>query len=402
MSKEIIAEAREFYKKSMKSNEVSHIWHKNLDALTLFIEQAETAEELEEFLAGTDFYAIRPSSPEIETRMLTWYKEQLAREGWTDSFSPENPNTARMLMYCLHIKAALQPKTIVELGGGNGQFALMANTFGCHTHIDIDLPESLYMAYVNVRNKMPKARCLWLVEGENTNFNRYEWDFIFCPVGMESVLQGDHFDIFVNTASLGELSNGLIEYWMDFVQNRLKVDYLYTVNRFLNTVRREDIYDPKTYSGKRLNENKASVLFDDKWDILHWELDPAMCRCPFEDSRIARYVEIIAKRQFTKVAYAHDLEYLKAQDWWRFRNDDYIGSNLSNQLNHDLTPAGPLYKLWDEIRLSPTQEAIRMMLIYLRFIGKPGLAFEEEFFYHDLYKKLYEDKEAFFHKGVLC
>jgi len=44
------------------------------------------------------------------------------------------------------------------------------------------------------------------------------------------------FDVFLNTASLGEMRNQEIRHWMRFVQERLDVRYWYSLNRYLNVI----------------------------------------------------------------------------------------------------------------------------------------------------------------------
>jgi len=80
----------------------------------------------------------------------------------------------------------------------------------------------------------PDARMVFLSDLEETRSIRpSDYDFVFVPTCYADVLDVSGADMFVNTASLGEMRNETIRYWMDFVQHRTPVKHLFTQNRFL-------------------------------------------------------------------------------------------------------------------------------------------------------------------------
>lgn len=384
----IISEARELYAQTAKdpAYKKSQIWNDqsgNHHDLLRIINTCETPEEVIEELRKTDMYAIRIHDQRTLELMMEWHKRNIFY-GFSVKGLLTTPNLYKMAAYCESIFAHCgQPKTIVELGGGNGQFSYISkHALGMSLHVDIDIPESLYMAYVCTRHRFPEAKCQWLKNSlyERTN----DPDFIFVPVGLEYILNDMEFDLFVNTASMGELPNEKIRYWMDFVQNRINVRHFYGFNRFLNTIHGNEV---QGFSAGRKTENEASVLFDDQWEVLKWEVEPLKARCPYEDPKIARYLEIIlARTDHPQICMDHEIGDLKMEDWWRYGNVDSLGTHRSNQLVNDFTMSGTLFKLWNMIRLG-NKEAIPMILKYFEHIGRAGLQFEEEYFYRNLLNK---------------
>src|ERR1035441_7518746 len=91
------------------------------------------------------------------------------------------------------------------------------------------------------------------------------YDFVFVPSCYAEQIDVGGSELFVNTASLGEMRNETIRYWMDFIQRRTAVKHLFTQNRFLNTI------DPFQHAW-RWEENEASVHYDASWAVLKWDL----------------------------------------------------------------------------------------------------------------------------------
>lgn len=385
---QIIKEARELYRNTKKDEhlELSHIWNKdssNHSILLNIIFNAPTPEEVITELLKTDLYAITISNTRIFRLMEEWHRRVLAIDGEEQAITP---NQYKMFHYALTINRHV-PRTdiVLELGGGYGQFAALSRgILKTKTHIDIDIPESLFMAYVATRAKYPEAKCLWIT-GPISQIELEKCDFIFCPTIHAEFFWGMSFDLFVNTASMGEMSNSTIRYWMDLIQNKINVRYFYGMNRFLNTVKNDGLY---IQSSSRTNENLASISFDGNWKVLSWELEPLINRCPWEDTRIARYLEILLERIPYGDSCQETIEDIKLQDWWRLRTKDSCGTMLNNQLSHDLTKQGTLFQLWNYIRLNPSQGLIDMMLYYLKNLRKESVIFEEEFFYLELRRTL--------------
>lgn len=391
MTDQIILDARKHLQETIKDPhyKLSHIWKgdsENQSNLTKLINNVNNPKVLWEELSRTDMYAIRIGDENLFHLMMDWHQKMLRDMGWKE-LCPITPNLCKMMMYCLRMKEngiELSESTVIELGGGNGQLALMMKHFGMQHYIDIDIPESLYMAYVCNRYNFPNLIHLWINEDTGI-YDILNSDFVYCPVYLARKLEETHFYLFVNTASMGEMPNETIRYWMNFVQNKIHVKYFYGLNRFLNTIQAKN---KNPYSLFREQENEASVLFDKYWKIMNWEVEPAQCRCPYEDPKIARYLEVIAQRVETPIIRFASIDDIKAEDWWRLKDTDPMGTHRSNQLIHDYTIDGTLFKVWDRIRFSPDKETIDMMLEYMNWICKESLVFEEESYYRKLRETL--------------
>lgn len=277
----------------------------------------------------------------------------------------------------------------VELGAGLGHLARVMLLSGVSArHVIIDLPETLVFSYAFLRKNFPEARLLLVEPGSEASvaLAAREFDIAFVPVAYaEVVLPGTPLDLFLNTASLGEMNNATIRYWMNFVQEHLRPRYLFTLNRFLNTITSQLAW--------RREENECAQHYDAHWEILKWELEPTYTRCPYVDTRISRYVEIIARRSpvtsLTSVAARAVLQQVQQEDWWRLRAQGHVMGMRDNPICVDGTMSGTLFKLWEALRLCPSQEAVEMLLTYLsRLCRSTAVEFEEVSYYRRLARML--------------
>lgn len=280
---------------------------------------------------------------------------------------------------------------VIELGAGLGHLARSLKLFGiAGRYVIIDIPETLVFSYCFLTQNFPDARVL-LVSHDETNIeNLAGYDFIFVPTLYADRVVQEEYDLFINCASMGEMRNTVTRYWMDFVQNKLNVHYLFTLNRYLNTLH------PKLHEW-RWNENECSVHYDKRWEILKWELEPSFTRSPYVDTLIARYVEIIAKRLEVVDEVANTtrscslVEQVRQQDWFRFA-DSYpsIMTMRDHIMVHDTTMTGTLFMLWEAMRLNPTAAAVSLLLQYMdTLLRRDDREFEEGKYYEDLFFSLY-------------
>jgi hypothetical protein len=282
---------------------------------------------------------------------------------------------------------------IVELGAGTGHLArVLTLAFGTANYVIFDIPETLFFSFLFLRLNFPEAKTLYVNSSDRLSKEELaRYDFVFVPTLFADAVLDGSFDLFVNTASLGEMRNEVIRHWMDFVQNRLDVQHLFTLNRYLNTIAARG-----GNHNFRLEENEAAVHYDAGWEIRNWEVEPSFTRCPFVDTIIARYVEIVAKRVGTtliderRAAAMAALEGVVDQDWLRLEATPAVMSARDNILVNDTTINGALFKLWDGLRYLPTDAAIvGLMLRYLETLTRANDAqFEEVYYYEDLFERL--------------
>ncbi len=281
---------------------------------------------------------------------------------------------------------------VLELGGGLGHLARTMRLFGLtRSHVIIDIPETLVFSYCFLKKNFPEANLLLVDDTTPVGLTLADYDFAFVPALFADRVVTGRFDLFVNTASMGEMKNEVIRYWMDFIQNRLSARYLYTLNRYLNTI------IPHEHAW-RLEENECSVHYDARWNILQWEVEPPFTRCPYVDTQISRYVEIIAQRLDSvdpdecRRRAAALVERVKREDWHRMAPaHPPVMTMRDNILVHNMTMTGTLFPLWEALRLAPTAETSAMMLQYLdTLLGRGDKELEEVSFYEQLFLRFFE------------
>jgi hypothetical protein len=401
----------------------------NLYQLMKIINSSTNAQEKIALVHQTFMYSVNTDDQVIKERMVDWYIGFLNSTGiQLDDFdlsiqeSPVSnlcnairrgdrllaPDFLRTLILTLEIKKYCQlnhPRfNVLELGAGYGGLARTLKLFFPRiSYVIIDIPETLYFSSLFLRLNFPDAKVCFVTDPRDLSGPVSDYDFIFIPTKFAEVLAGSEFELFCNTASLGEMKNEVIRYWMDFIQNRVNVHYFFGLNRFLNTIIPGE-------NNWRLNENICSVSFDPQWRILKWELEPPFTRCPYLETIVTRNLEVIAERlpvNSFNVDYAKHLseqvaDSLAAQDWFIHANDNNTMLLRDNPFAHDLTHRGTLFKLWESIRLYPRAENVSMMLTYLKILMKEK-PFEEMFHYRQLLNQLKAegkqgDKQA---EGVL-
>lgn len=279
---------------------------------------------------------------------------------------------------------------VFELGAGCGHLArTLRLVMQDVCHVIVDIPESLCFSRMFLRLNFPEAKTLYVDDASQLQGEISDYDYVFVPTLFAESLIRHRFDLFLNTASLGEMKNSVIRHWMDFIQTKLQVRYLFTLNRFLNTVAREQF-------AWRADENECSVLYDADWRVLKWELEPSFTRCPYVDGVVARYLQLVLERtsggdQGERKELAEALlKDVKDEDWFRLQGSlETEQSCREHSLVPDLTMTGALFKLWESIRLDPNSENVGAMLRYLdHLLRLRDREFEEIFYYEQLFERL--------------
>ncbi len=421
-AKDLYHKIRSIYDKTgySSSYQVGHMWSSdsgNQRDLRGLIESDIGAVNTIRHIDNTILYSINPSTP-VKEKMVDWYISYLKQNSVDISkmdiavqespvTNPDvcvvrggrllTPDFLRTVILSLEIqkycKISESRYRIVELGAGCGHLARTLQFFISNSvYIDIDIPETLYFAYIFIKLNFPDAKTCYVTDPSQLENGIEQYDFVFIPTKFAESILPFQFDLFCNTASLGEMSNPNIRYWMDFVQNKLKVRYFFGLNRYLNTI-------PQLVNQEiqRLEENEGSVLFDSKWNILYWELYPLFARCPYEEpSRANQNLEIVAERLPDSSVSGSDnrlrsqqlIQELMDEEWLHNR-ERYLNARMRIPvMTIDLTMYGTLFKLWESIRLFPNRTNVAMMLMYLHILTRVGYPFEEWFYYRKLLKDI--------------
>lgn len=384
-----------------KKYAMSTVWNDTTDNFKMLIDTINgncSAKEAIQAIENTYLFSIDP--PGGDGGMVEWHMDYMKSKG-NDIFAFDervqsshiasnvvkvkdrvySPDFFRMINFYLQLKNhCILPQTslFVELGGGYGNFARTRKLFFKEsTNVMIDLPESLFFCQIFLSLSFPEAKILYVSEPMQLTTEQVKsYDFVFIPTVFAESIAGIKADLFANTASLGEMSNPTIEYWINFIQTVIKTKYCFMWNRYLNI-------------GRRDNENECSVIFDRYWKVLNFQLEPDYSKCPFEEPKVSRSLELILEREDPKDDQFYEeqsakLLYRVSREWWHDRPNSYgCGSYSCNEIAPDLSINGTLFKLWESIRLHKTKANIHMMLTYLARLKKKEIndPFEEVEYY---------------------
>jgi hypothetical protein len=413
-----LADIRKFYERTIQKYEETEYYARyplnffwatdTMQAMRHIIQSAESEADVIHGAQRTFMFSVNVSDEEEQLAVDWLLSEQRSRnvdlfsfpsalQESAFSYPPNNvlreerlltPDFLRTVNIAHGIASRIQPGsqklTAIELGGGLGHLARTMRVMGLtKSHTIVDIPETLVFSYCFLKTNFPDATFLLVDDTMPADAQLTGYDFCFVPALFADRSLDSEYDIFINTASMGEMRNEAIRYWMNFIQTQLHVRYLYTLNRYLNTML-------LTGHNWRLEENECSVHYDSRWEILQWEVEPSFTRCPYVDTQISRYVEILAKRLHTvdtevcRKRASELLRALKREDWCRMPPSfPSVMTMRDNVLVHDMSMSGTLFKLWDTLRLHPTAEAVALMLQYLSTLLRHSDKLLEEVPYYE-------------------
>lgn len=278
----------------------------------------------------------------------------------------------------------------VELGSGNGSLGrLFKILLPQQTYIFIDIPESLFFAELFIKMAHPQSRSLYVHHGTSLSDDELrEYDFVFLPTAHARAIYGNEIFLFLNTNSLGEMTNQVQSDWMRAVSTAMKPRYLFSLNRCLNRV--DLIRD-----FHRIHCHATFFRFGPEWEVLDWEIDPDFERLPYATQQTRNLFLVAQRREMAAVTRldraqqsSNILDSVSLEDWNRKPFwDNYelkfggeypqLMSRGDRDLTPDLSTVGTLYKLWEAHRLWPTVRSTTMMRDYLVALGGTYPAFEE-------------------------
>lgn len=270
-------------------------------------------------------------------------------------------------------------KRILELGSGTGYLPrLLKEKYKNIKYVVIDIPEMICFSYMRICSEFPDKKILLIDNNSNIFKDDLEsYDFIFCPTIFKEQVFNLDYDLFINTASFGEMKSKDVNEWFNDIEKKIKPKYLFTVNRYLNTL------IPGQHDW-RYEENGSCIFFGKEWDIIDWELEPDFTRCPW-NNRFARYLLILAKfkKNINKSQNIKNsnklLENAKKGTWNTY---PLYMTMADNVLNPDLTKTGILFHLWESIRLDENVENLFLMIKYLDTLMRNSNRHFEEYFYY--------------------
>lgn len=302
----------------------------------------------------------------------------------------------RYISSALNIRQHIAPQRggrFFELGAGLGGLArILCGMFEPSLYVICDIPHSIIFSWAFLSSVLPGYEIITIDDESQLPGVLKEGGsrrIVFVPTPFIDAVKGEEFDLFVNTASLGEMHVETIRFWYNFFQNRNSFKAVYFLNRYLN------VYVPGIMNDWRLDENEASVHFDENWNIRSWALDPVFLKCPFVFTHHSRMVEIIAERDQPKPAFSGEDEALDWIDALDVFSGEFPLSNpilrfqaVNNSTHFGM--GGPLHRIWDAVRMFPRSERLidRLIRLLALYRGQEEWRFEEEPYYLSLYHRL--------------
>lgn len=122
-------------------------------------------------------------------------------------------------------------RTVLEIGAGNGTLAaLLRKKIDKLTYVIVDLPETICLSMVFLKELFPDAKILMPHEKRVHGFNEY--DFIFLTPEQINVLDDNCVDLAINNHSFQEMSHKQVAEYFKLIQRCSKRGaYFYTANR---------------------------------------------------------------------------------------------------------------------------------------------------------------------------
>jgi hypothetical protein len=370
--------------------------------------------------------------PEVQRRIITaalaWYEGFFAKRGRYD-LKPEpfvyptaevidlavrldNPIVAlgrllhyyRVTMfedYCprLAARAADHSKdrvVIAEIGTIHGMLSgHLRARYRNVTYVMIDIPESLCLTVYDLLAGNPELRFKLIAsnaEIDSTDLTSHAYDYVCVPAPLATALRGRKMDLVWTFSAMGEFSNQYIALYYDLIQNGIRPDYFMFCNRFLNAV------DAGSFAW-RANENMASVLVDDRWDLQHWEIEPEAMACPYIDQALhPRYLEVALTRRSDKsdtegAARCGMRDFLAAAtiESWPAILADPSAYTMMYGSRPVLGYGDNIRRFWSSIRTTPGRDNILVFMHYLDYVSLgSGKLFEEWLFYAAVLLRLHQ------------
>lgn len=284
------------------------------------------------------------------------------------------------------IQYAHQPGTsfnVLEVGGGYGQLArVLKELVPSMKYVCVDLPETLYFAYVFLKLNFPSKKIAWPSSAAEARKTLDEGDFDFClvPCFFAEALAGTRFTFSaaVNKSSFGEMTKKASAFYIDLIQNQLKVDTIFFQNRFMNSV------DPYIQP-YRLNENQWYNNVGPQWDVVTWELEPEFTRFAYNEILHQREVYLIAKKA-KGPHQAEPVDDILNAVWYKNFTIMPFGRHCK-LLADDFSKGGTLERLVNSVRLKPTEKNLDALVKYI-YLLEGKFPFEERFFYAAMYREI--------------
>jgi hypothetical protein len=280
----------------------------------------------------------------------------------------DNRRLSTMLLLHLCMASRLVPSlsdndVVVEIGGGYGGLARVIKLLKPRvTYLIIDLPESLFFSHVFLRESLGKnATILYVLSNEKlSDRDIAQYDVVLVPTFFKDCLHGIRAKATLNTMSLGEMNQHVVDDYMKFLQSHIYTQYYYSINRygiFPGAAELWSHHAPRVLPGAV--DSYATINLDRDWEVLIWDLWGETSFQQIEDCS-APYLELLARR-----LPQHSEDDLSVQ------KKSLALYDAARRMPHR---AGAWhYFMWDSIRLFPARSSLDDYCDHLTRFGFPEL-----------------------------
>ena len=161
-----------------------------------------------------------------------------------------------------------QQSSVLEIGAGLGGFARVAKLRNPSIrYVIVDLLDTIALSYTFLRLNFPDARFMLVHNRAELAELDLSADFVFIPAHLVEDIERTHFDLVINSFSLGEMPQAVVDSYMDLIQETLEVNRFYSLNRYLQHEKFADWADES-------DQASYSTPLDATWNLLSWEFCP--------------------------------------------------------------------------------------------------------------------------------
>ena len=197
--------------------------------------------------------------------------------------------------YFLQLRKSIEGplSRILEIGGGYGALSRVIMAQNKAQYIIVDLPGSLVYSYTFLSLSFPQAK-MFFATGSDPDAMAAALesaDFIFIPPQFLSDTFGIACDLVINTMSLQEMPQETVDFYMDYIHNKISTRYFYSVNYFISI--KKDYTETTALEGMSQN-NLICPKLDRNWEIILTNINPWTITI---DASARNWLEILVKRQ---------------------------------------------------------------------------------------------------------
>ncbi len=191
-----------------------------------------------------------------------------------------------------HLAPQGQTAQILEIGGGYGGLARIFK-LGLENvrYCIVDLPGSIIYSYVFLRLNFPDSNIVLATSNARLSGEVIKSaDFILSPVNTAACMEGQTFDLAINTGSMQEMNSDAVDYFMNYIESITYCTHFYSFNYF------PSIKECYTETSGMQSEEQVNLIcpkIGPQWDALYTRMNtPGLVM----DCSSRNWLEIILQR----------------------------------------------------------------------------------------------------------